>query len=330
MKRPLLVILLFALSATIYAKKVKFAVDMTDQTISSNGVHVYGNFQLVAGFTDGDWQPNTTVMSNETGTNIYSVVVDIPAFHKYEYKFLNGNQSYNVEWVPTASRVGYDDNDNRWIYVDSTANDTTYMGAILFSGNAPADLYLIRFKVDMQSQSGVDSSAVHIAGNFQGWDISKTTLYSFDSLVYEVIVFDTAGSYKYRYYNSSTAETVPTGCATNSNRILTITGDTVLDAVCFSACTACTTTTGVSKVQTSGTIIIYPNPAKSSTTIEFNDQSNSHNISIVDIYGRVARSISNDKDNSITIERGNLNAGVYFIIVMDANNVRTTRTLVFE
>ncbi|MBK8686725.1 MAG: hypothetical protein IPN26_18020 [Bacteroidetes bacterium] len=47
------------------------------------------------------------------------MVVDLPAFAKYEYKFLNGDQGYEVEVVPEESRANYNLSDNRWIYVDS-------------------------------------------------------------------------------------------------------------------------------------------------------------------------------------------------------------------
>ena len=82
MKRIFLVVFILLLSTNIYAKKVKFAVDMTGQTINATGVHVSGDFQTLAGFSGGDWQPNTTSLTKESGTDIYSIVVDIPAMAK--------------------------------------------------------------------------------------------------------------------------------------------------------------------------------------------------------------------------------------------------------
>ena len=88
MKKIFLIISLVSVISFAHAKKVKFAVNMTGQTISTYGVHVAGDFQTIAGFTGGDWASNTTLMTQEADTNIYSIVVDIPAFSKYEYKFL--------------------------------------------------------------------------------------------------------------------------------------------------------------------------------------------------------------------------------------------------
>jgi len=90
MKKTFLILALILSFSIVNAKKVKFSVDMTGQTISSYGVHVSGDFQTLAGYSGGDWASNTTLMAQEADTNIYSIVVDIPAFKKYEYKFLNG------------------------------------------------------------------------------------------------------------------------------------------------------------------------------------------------------------------------------------------------
>lgn len=92
-------------------------------------------------------------MVRECSTAIYSIVVDVPAFHKYEYKFVNGDLFYGTEFVPLESRVGYEFNDNRWIYVDSLDNSVTDIGAIVFSGNAPAGQKLVRFLVDAKNIS---------------------------------------------------------------------------------------------------------------------------------------------------------------------------------
>src|SRR6185436_15682419 len=156
MKKILFIFLFLLVAGISVAKKVKFAVDMTGQVLNVTGVHIGGDFQTLAGFAGGDWMPGTTPMTQETGdTNIYSIVVDIPAFTKYEYKVINGDQWYEAEFVPLESRVGYNFNDNRWLWVDSLSNDTTFVGALLFSGNAPAGLKLLRVVVDMQNEPSV-------------------------------------------------------------------------------------------------------------------------------------------------------------------------------
>jgi hypothetical protein len=113
----------------VYAKYVKFQVDMTGKTISANGLHVAGNFQGAAGAT-GDWKPSETTLTNGGSGDIYSVVVNIPANARYEYKFINDNNwGSGEESIPAINQVGSaingGSNGNRWIYVDSLASDTT-------------------------------------------------------------------------------------------------------------------------------------------------------------------------------------------------------------
>lgn len=312
------------------AKKVKFAVNMNGQVINANGIHVSGDFQTAAGYAGGDWQADVTLMNKETDTNIYSVVVDIPAFSKYEYKFVNGDQFYEVEFVPVESRVGYNFNDNRWLYVDSNANDTAFAGAILFSGNAPAGLTLVRYLVDMQSVASVAISGVHMAGSFQKWNPATTRLYSFGGSVYEIISYVDTGNYEFKYFNGNSvagSENVPTSCAKNANRTIYVSKDTVLDAVCFSKCFTCTNT-GFEKLMSMINCQIFPNPSSGLVTINFNDIIIYHHITLTDVTGKEIGDYDIYNDHSFTIEKNALSSGVYFINVMSGNGLRSSHKLI--
>ena len=315
MKRISTLVMSLLLAGFVQAKKVKFSVNMDTLTINTTGVHVFGDFQAVAGYAGGDWQSNTTPLAQEGTSSIYSVIVDIPAFAKYEYKFLNGDQSYEVEFVPDPSRVGYNFDDNRWIYVDSLADDTTDVGAVLFSGNAPSGLTLMRFLVDMQYVL-LSTSGIHVAGNFQGWDPIKTRMYSFGASVYEIIAYATAGTYEYKYYNGSAlsdSEAVPSSCMVNFNRELQVLNDTVLPAVCYSSCVACPT--GIAEHVPDAAIKLFPNPAGEYAVLELAQTNSSHSVFIRDIAGRRVRTYENHYGQSLRIERGTLEAGLYFISV---------------
>ncbi len=50
------------LTTSVFAKKIKFSVDMSNETVSPNGVHIMGDFQTVAGFSGGDFNSGTTTM----------------------------------------------------------------------------------------------------------------------------------------------------------------------------------------------------------------------------------------------------------------------------
>ena len=242
MKRIVFLLGFAILTLGLQARVVKFSVDMAGQEISPNGVHVTGDFQELAGFPGGDWSPNSTPLAREGQTTIYSTLVSIPAFRYYEYRFVNGDQFYETEFVPVESRVGYDFNDNRWIYVDSLANDTLDIGAILFGGNAPAGKFLLRFNLNAQLLTNVHPAGIRVAGNFNSWNTALTRLVSFDGQHWEGIVFLPVGNYAYRYVNGNTSsglEIVPAACAADGNREIALSDHSVLEPVCFGACVDC-------------------------------------------------------------------------------------------
>lgn len=334
MKTIILISFLLGISSFSYAKKVKFAVDMTGQTLLSTGVHIAGDFQTLAGFTGGDWMSNTTPLTQETGdTNIYSIVVDIPAFAKYEYKFINGDQFYETEFVPEESRVGYNFNDNRWIYVDSLADDTTYVGAILFSQNAPKGYNLLRFKVNMTNQI-VNSNGVHIATSFGAWNTSNTYLFSFQDNIYEVITYidtnETSCQYKFINGNSTSEyETIPSACESNGNREASFSNHTVFDPVCFSECADCISTANLEDIEDHEKTYIFPNPTNDATVLYLNDQT-AKTITITNALGSTVRSYS-CLEKTLIIEKETLPQGLYIIsIEEEATHQLSTLKLIIQ
>ncbi|MSQ79157.1 MAG: T9SS type A sorting domain-containing protein [Flavobacteriaceae bacterium] len=312
------------------AKKVKFSVDMTGQTIMNTGIHVTGDFQVAAGFA-GDWDPAATSMTKETSdTNIYTVVVDIPAFKKYEYRFVNGDQSYEVEIIPEPSRVGYDFNDNRWLYVDSLRNDTGFVGAIRFGENAPAGLRLIRFKVDMRKNMPVDSKGMHVVGGFQGNNPAETRLYSFGNELYEIIQYVSKGAVNFKYVNGNSAagyESVPTACNVAGNREVIVSSDTVLDVVCFASCGSCFGVGIQPFYFTQGDIQfveIYPNPFTDKTTVSFGGKL-PEQLRILDVMGKEIYIQKNIKQNQFPLDMSSLEKGIYLLEAINGNAREVTK-----
>lgn len=299
-----------------FAKKVKFAVDMTGTLVNVTGMHISGDFQTIAGFPGGDWNSASTPLTQEVAdTNIYSIIVDIPAFAKYEYKFVNGDLFYEAEFVPVESRVGYNFNDNRWLYVDSLANDTTFVGNIVFAANAPAGKILVRYLVDMQNQTSISANGIHVAGDFQGWDPTTTRLYSFGGTIYEIIAYVDAGTYEYKFFNGNTnldSEVVPSTCSNNGNRTVVVSADIVLDAFCFGTCYACSSV-GIDEISFTNGIRIFPNPASSSTVVMLEKSEGDERIELINSIGQVVNAYQLTSTNTLDIDLSNLNAGLYFI-----------------
>lgn len=307
-KTTLLSFLFVLLGFSVSAKKVKFSVDMTGQTISAAGVHIVGDFQSEAGL--GADFAQLTPMVHESGS-IYSLIVTIPAFRKYEYKFANGDLFYEVEFVPVESRVGYDNVDNRWMYVDSLQNDTSFAGAILYGGNAPAGLNLVRPLVDLTAAGSISANGVHLAGSFQSWSTTKNRMYSFETNSYETIFYVAAGTYEYKFYNGNSAsnsETVPSSCATNGNRKVIVSGDIIPDPVCYSSCAACLGTS-LKEQNAASSMLLYPNPSTDKVTVSFKEGSQSRHLLLTDLTGKTVRTYANVSEDSFSIDRSAASGG---------------------
>jgi hypothetical protein len=334
MKKILSLLLALTITSGIQAKKVKFAVDMSTYTISPNGIHVIGDFQVIAGFAGLDWDPGTTLLTQEGSTTIYSIIVDIPAFQKYEFKFVNGNQTYESEFVPEESRVGYNFVDNRWLYVDSLSNDTTFPGAVIFGSNAPVGKSLIRYKVDMSIVGNVSTDGVHVGTSYQpaGVDPTKIRLYSFGSGVYEIINYQINNSYTYIFYNGknlSNVETIPSSCSVFGNRGITLVKDTVFPAFCFSSCSACVGVGIKENNVRSVSLTLYPNPANDVVTIQ-SDIIGAYNVSLFDVSGKQIITLKEIETQTIEMNIQDVNSGIYFVRVSGKNGQSTTHKLVIN
>ncbi len=335
MKKIIVALVLVLACTSLSAKKIRFAVDMGTHTISPMGVHLMGDFQAYLGLPLGDWQSNTLRLWQVGTSTVYDTVLDLPAFAKYEFKFVSGDQGYEAEFVPDPSRVGYSFNDNRWLYLDSLSNDTTFVGAIPFSGNAPVGKSLIRFLVDMSSVGSISPNGVHVAGTFQSstWNPVNNILYSFGAGVYEVIAYAVNGNYEFKYYNGKTlgnTETVPGACATLGNRTHNLQKDTILETVCFSACVSCALAGIHEQTSEISGIKMYPNPIVHSSVMEFKSKDVNYNVAIMDLTGRVLKTYYSANGESITIKKDELKSGLYFVNVIDSKNAKASSKLIIE
>lgn len=325
--------LLVTVPSILQAKKVKFSVNMKGWIISPMGMHIVGDFQTLAGFPGGDWNSATTSMFQEVSdTNIYSVVVDIPAFAKYEFKFANGDQFYEVEFVPVESRVGYNFNDSRWIYIDSLAADTQMVGPIRFSGNAPMGQYLMRFLVDVHEEPVVSPLGVHVSGDYNAWGTPQH-MYSFISGVWEHIAYldSTDGDAAYIYSNGNSLgdeESVQGSCTANSNRFLVVPKDTVLPVVCFGSCAACVTS-GIAQVW-EPRLEVYPNPAVERALVRLDNHFGDWTMLVRDNQGRLLKVLTGSGEQAVVLEQGEWGAGMYFVTVTEATGQSATQKLIFR
>ncbi|MFC6999440.1 alpha-amylase family glycosyl hydrolase [Rufibacter roseus] len=134
---PILLLLIF--NSHLFAQQVQltFKVDMRGQTVSSNGVHVAGNFQNLAGY-GSNWNPGTTQLTDPDGDKIYEVTVSLPTGGLFQYKFVNGNSWAGAELVPAECGVNDGSgNINRTVNAISSTTTTPANGFGSCEGGTP-------------------------------------------------------------------------------------------------------------------------------------------------------------------------------------------------
>ena len=99
MKTPYALLLAMVLGWTVQAQTVPvtFSVDMNNETVAAEGVHVAGNFQ--------GWDPAATMLSDDDMDGVYTLTVDVSdTLGLVEYKFINGNAWGCLLYTSPSSR----------------------------------------------------------------------------------------------------------------------------------------------------------------------------------------------------------------------------------
>ncbi len=215
---------------------VTFNVDMSEQVVSPDGVHIGGGFQ--------GWDPGGTLME-DAGDNIYTYTAIFPSGTYQEYKYVNGTTWDEAETVPPECGI----NNNRYFIVPMTDTVMTPVcfGACGPCGPPPVDIN-VTFRIDM-SEETVSADGIHVAGNFQGWDPATTELTAVGDDIFETTLVMSSGTYyEWKYINGITfddAEIVPEECGTPDgqggfNRFMTSPqNDTTFADLCFGSCDPC-------------------------------------------------------------------------------------------
>lgn len=196
---------------------VTFQVDMNNETVGANGVHVAGAFQ--------GWNPAATALSDTNSDGIYSVTVDtFTAGDTYEYKYINGN-AWGEDEFQGAS--------NRSITIPDT---NIVLPPYCFNSLILCSEVNVTFNVDMNFEV-VSANGIHVAGSFQGWNPATTELLDSDGDgIYSVTLAITSGdTVEYKFINGNAW-----GGDETSNRSLVVgSDDMVLPDVCFNSADPC-------------------------------------------------------------------------------------------
>ena len=89
-------------------------------------------------------------------------------------------------------------------------------------------------------------------------------------------------------------------------------------------------TTGITSRNPNLEITIYPNPFTSETTIYFGTQQKNTLVSVVDVLGKEVKSVNVSNANSVTLVKGDLNPGVYFVEIINENKTKLIKKIIME
>ena len=248
--------LMFMASAVFASAQasVTFSVDMSNETVSGDGVHIAGGFQ--------GWDPAATLLSDDDMDGIWEITLNLEV-GTHEFKFINGAAWDYVEDVPSACQVEINGNDNRFVTISET--DTDVSVNVCYASCAACGMTTVRMRVDMSVEAAISPNGVHVAGDFQGWNPAGTALSDAnDDGVWEAFVSFDASAMENDYltfkFINGNAWTNPNeniedeSCGDGfGNRVLPINGLNMIlfgdsatgAAPCYNACGTCVAPTQV-------------------------------------------------------------------------------------
>jgi hypothetical protein len=213
---------MFGGAAPAGQKAIQFKVDMALQTVSSDSVHVAGNFQ--------GWDPAKSQMVNFDGVHRY--IAYAGKTDSTYFKFINGNGWSVVEAVPStcqASSAGISQGDNRF-YTDTLSG----IYEVCYSQCGPCTVvptYDITVNVDVSSLTACSTiDSVTLAGPINGWggelmsDPDGDGVYSISYMGVDSGDFQ----FKARYHVAGA-----TNWEGGGNKIVTVSSDSVVAPRCF-------------------------------------------------------------------------------------------------
>jgi hypothetical protein len=223
--------------------EVTLQVNMANQTVSAEGVHVAGNFQ--------GWDPAATPMSDIDGDGVYAVTITVDENSNLLYKFINGATYDGVETVPGV--CGLPDGLGAYNRVLEAGPMDVVAPAVCFGAcencNAEPVFVEVTFLVNMANEQ-VSADGVYYVGELQGWVAGDTPMTDTDGDgIYELTLEAEVGSeVQFRFLNGNDwpfSESVPAACGVEDgfggfNRSFLVGEvENVYGPLCFGSCTDC-------------------------------------------------------------------------------------------
>jgi len=234
-------IMLFALTSSLFAVNVTLNVDMSNVTVSDDGVHVAGSFQ--------GWDPAATPLTDDDGDGVYTVVVDMSGVtdETVYFKYLNGNSWGNDETVSDLACGGAGGfGSDRFLDVP---DEDTVLDPVCFSECIGCDESYVTFHVDM-SQTELSTEGIFLGGGVFYPDFYPMTLVPDEETLYMVKMALPLGDHYYKFNNGGNDDGWEDGGNLNAggcgdpdnwgDRTISVgEEDSMTPPFCFSSCYTC-------------------------------------------------------------------------------------------
>lgn len=314
-------------TAPIPTYALKFQVDMSNSDCDGgfDSVTVAGAGAKLTGFGVG-------IKMNKVGTTgVYELTIADLDSGEVKFKFRN-HKNGNTNWEGGSDRIF---NLTSAGTVDLTCFGSRTVGPCP-SKPSPSKITFILDMIDETPGTEINIMGTFATPNWQA-GARKLTPIAGNAGLYSVTIDSICpGSFNYKFVNGepnakdkeeSFGDSTNRACVESNgiggfNRVYTRTSNGAITInYKFNTCTAGRTpVNGVNENSLNASLKLYPNPTSTYTVVEFNDNSLNHDVEVMDITGRVVKTFSNHKYNTLRIDREELTSGIYFVNVRNANN----------
>lgn len=283
--------------------EVTFQVDMQNETVSSSGVFLRGNFN--------GWDSNEPLENDGT---VYYTILELEHGAEVQYKFVNGDVW--EEPTPGACTKTTDATNRFFIVPDENITLDTVCFNSCSACNASEEKVNVTFRVDIQNET-VSPDGVFLGGDWNSWHTwvdEKVEMVANGSIYTATVELPVGLSMIYKFGNGDQWEDeIPGDCTVgdNNDRQLTVPEtDITLDIVCFESCEACET--AVVDKSIFDDLIVSPNPAENKIQISGLAKIDTE-ILLFDGNGRLLLKNNARNVDSEILDISDISKGVYFL-----------------
>lgn len=299
--------------------RITFNLGTSNISVSPDGVFIAGggNFGI----------PGDYPLSDTDGDGVYSIVFERPVGFTSFYTLTNGacpdySCKENIAGQDCANPDNFNDRDMGPITQDTEIN-TCFGLCTTTTDCGTVEIGSITFNVDMSQYTGSFVN-VYLSGSFNGWSADSNPMSddNFDN-IWTTTLDLPQGAYEYKFQLDGWSAqeefvggedcTLTTGGFTN--RLIEVTGDATLTAVCFASCEACMTATR-DLALVNDLFSIAPTVADQELRVELKrSMGNEAQLHIYNIAGQTVHYRKLEGMGNRTIDTANLPAGMYYLAV---------------